>query len=183
MSNLIFESFNPKIHDASKVAELMYDVDFRTFDLFFRDAKEAIGAIENYLSKVGLDESLKVILDEDMEIIGMVEFYISKKPHSFKFKSLKLYLVDILDYFVLCDIKKGDLYIAEIAIDKSLRGQGLGNEVLSCMIDYAKSKDMNRVILDVDFRNGSAKSLYVLKFSIKRELNWAALREECIIWS
>ena len=31
---LIFRDFNPEIHDVYKVAELIYDVDYRTFDYF-----------------------------------------------------------------------------------------------------------------------------------------------------
>ena len=78
----------------------------------------------------------------------------------FNFKSLRLLIVDILDYFVLCDVKPGDLYIAEIAIDDSLRGQGLGRKVLFEVIEYAREKNMNRVILDADFRNVGARKLY-----------------------
>ena len=86
--------------------------------------------------------------------------YISEMPYDFRFKSMKLVIVDILDYFVLCDIKKDDLYVAEIAIDDSLRGQGMGRKVLLDVIDYARSKNLNRVILDADFRNVGAKKLY-----------------------
>ena len=82
-----------------------------------------------------------------------------KKPKT-SFKSLKLLIVDILDHFVICDIKKGDLYIAEIAIDESQRGKGLGRKVMQDIIDYAKSKNYNRIILDADFRNTGAKKLY-----------------------
>ena len=73
---------------------------------------------------------------------------------------MRLLIVDILDYFVLCDVGPGDLYIAEIAIDRSLRGCGLGKKVLYEVIDYAKEKNLNRVILDADFRNAAAKRLY-----------------------
>ena len=52
------------------------------------------------------------------------------------------------------------MYVAEIAIDDSLRGQGLGKQVLLEVIDYAKSKNLNRVILDADFRNVGARKLY-----------------------
>ena len=45
MINLIYETFNPEIHDVFKVASLSYDVDFRTFDLFFKNKDEAIKAI------------------------------------------------------------------------------------------------------------------------------------------
>ena len=159
MKKVIYDNFDPKIHDVSKVAKLVYDVDFRTFDLFFSDENKAIKAIEKDLSKYKFS-SIKVILDDNEDVIGMVECYISKKPHSFSFSSLKLFLVDVLDYFVLCDVGKKDLYVAEIAIDESLRGHGLGRKVLLDIIKYARFKNLDRVILDVDFRNDGAKALY-----------------------
>lgn len=155
-----YENFNPKIHDTYKIAKYVYDVDFRTFDLLFSDSNKAILTIENDLKKHEVSPNFKVIFDDDGEIIGMIMAYISKMPYDLRFKSLKLIVVDILDYFVLCDIEENDLYLAEIAIDESLRGQGFGKKVLSDVIDYAKAHDLNRVILDADFRNVGAKKLY-----------------------
>lgn len=160
MINLKYENFNPQIHDTHKVATLVYDVDFRTFDLLFKDSKSAISTIEKDLKKHEVSNTFKVILDDDGEIIGMIMAYVSKMPYDWRLKSLKLVIVDILDYFVLCDIKKDDLYLAEIAIDESQRGKGLGRIVLGDVIDYAKSHNLNRVILDADFRNTGARKLY-----------------------
>lgn len=155
-----YENFDPKVHDTYKVAKLVYDVDFRTFDLLFKNEDKAISTIENDLRKHEPEGTFKVILDDNDEIIGMLMAYISEMPYDFRLKSLKLIIVDILDHFVLCDIEKDDLYVAEIAIDDSLRGQGLGKQVLLDVIDYAKSKNLNRVILDADFRNIGARKLY-----------------------
>ena len=160
MSNLIYQSFNPQIHDVSKVAELVYDVDFRTFDLFYKDNKKAIKDIKKDLIRRKNNELFKVIINENNDITGIIECYTSKTGHSFNIKPLRLFLVDILDYFVLCDIKGDDFYIAEIAVDKNLRGSGIGRSVLNDAIAYAKAHDFRRVILDVDFRNPGAKSLY-----------------------
>lgn len=160
MINLIYETFNPKTHDVFQVAKLVYDVDYRTFDMFFKSDKKAIEAISKYLLKKKLNNYFKVILDDNHNIIGYVSIYLHDDGHEFHLKSLKLYLVDILDYFVLCDIKKDDLYLAEIAIDESQRGKGLGRKVVLDVISYAKSKGFSRVILDADFRNKGAKKLY-----------------------
>ena len=160
MINLRYENFNPKIHDTYKVATYVYDVDFRTFDLLFKTKEKAISPIENDLKKHNPESNFKVILNDDGQLIGMLMAYISKMHFDLRLKSLRLIIVDILDYFVLCDIKETDLYVAEIAIDDSLRGQGLGKQVLEDVIEYAKSKNLNRVILDADFRNVGAKKLY-----------------------
>ncbi|MBS7258605.1 MAG: GNAT family N-acetyltransferase [Methanobrevibacter sp.] len=159
--NLKYVNFDPKLHDTYKVAKYVYDVDFRTFDMLFKDEKQAILTIEKDLKKHKPESNFKVILNDDGELIGMLMAYISKMSIiEFRLKPLKLIIVDILDYFVLCDVKKGDLYVAEIAIDDSMRGQGLGRKVLSDVIDYAKAKNLNRVTLDADFRNTGAKKLY-----------------------
>ena len=155
-----YETFDPKIHDVSKVAKLVYDVDFRTFDILFKDSGKAIEAISNDLRRNEIGYYFKIILDDKDNILGILKAYTYKTHHKFQFKSIKLIIVDILDHFVLCDIKEGDFYISEIAIDESLRGQGLGKKVMSDAIDYAKSKNYKRIILDADFRNNGAKSLY-----------------------
>ena len=154
-----YETFNPKVHDVEKVATLVYDVDFRTFDMLFKSPQAAIKTISKSLQDEDLD-TFTVILNDDDEIIGMVIYYVSNFPRHFNFKSLRLLIVDILDYFVLCDVGPGDLYLAEVAIDESLRGQGLGKMVIEEFINYARSENLNRVILDADFRNKGAKRLY-----------------------
>ena len=155
-----YETFNLEVHDVFKVAKLVYDVDFRTFDMLFKNSNKAIDTIANDLKKEKTDDYFKVILDDDEEIVGMLRLYTSKTSHKFYLKSIRLLIVEILDYFVLCDIKKDDLYVAEIAIDEKLRGQGLGKKVLFDVIEYAKSKGYRRVILDADFRNSGAIALY-----------------------
>ena len=154
-----YETFNPEVHDISKVARLEYDVDFRTFDMLFKSSDSAVKAISNSLRDESL-ETFLVILDDDNEIIGIAVYYVSEFPRHFNFKSLRLLIIDILDYFVLSDVGPGDLYIAELAIDSSLRGQGLGHKVLNDFICYAENENINRILLDVDFRNSGARKIY-----------------------
>lgn len=160
MISLIYETFNPEVHDVRQVAKLVYDVDYRTFDMFFKSDNDAVDAISRYLSKKDLNSYYKVILDDERNIIGYVSIYLHNDVHKFYWKSLRLYLVDFLDHFVLCDIGENDLYLAEVAIDESQRGKGLGRKVVLDVIDYARSKNYSRVILDADFRNHGAKRLY-----------------------
>lgn len=155
-----YENFDPEIHNVSKVAKFVYDVDFRTFDILFKNSSKAIETIANDLRKNKIEYCFKIILDDNEDLMGMLKAYTYKTHHKFHFKSIKLIIVDILDHFVLANLKEDDFYLAEIAIDESLRGQGLGRKVILDAIGYAKSKNFKRVILDVDFRNGAAKSLY-----------------------
>ena len=97
---MIYETFNPSKHDSRKVAKLIYDVDFRTFDLLFKSSDKAISTIEKQLKKEESFDDTKVVLDENNNVIGLLIFWISKKPafyHSLKTVSLKLLIVDILD--------------------------------------------------------------------------------------
>ena len=128
--------------------------------MFFKSDNSAINAISKYLLKKDSDEYFKVILDDGRNIIGYVSIYLHDGDHKLYLKSLRLYLVDILDHFVLCDIAENDLYLAEVAIDESQRGKGLGRKVVQDVLEYAKSKHYDRVILDADFRNKGAKRLY-----------------------
>jgi hypothetical protein len=49
--SLKYENFDPKLHDVRKVATLVYDVDFRTFDMLFKNKEDAISTIERDLEK------------------------------------------------------------------------------------------------------------------------------------
>lgn len=155
-----YETFDPKIHDVYKVAKLYYDVDFRTFDMFFKDESKAIEAIAKDFKKEKTDDLFKVILDDDNDVIGMLMLYTKDTSHEIYFKSIRLVIVDILDYFVLSDIKEDDLYLAQIAIDPKMRGHGLGKKVILDVIECARFKNFKRVTIDADFRNEGARKLY-----------------------
>lgn len=151
-----YVTFDPQIHDVNKIATLKYNVDFRTYDKLFDSKEKAIAALEKNLKK---DECIMVIYD-NKNIVGMLIVYTYDKQPKTHFNSLKLLIVSILDHFVICDIKKDDLYIAELAIDESQRSKGYGTKVIKDVIDYAQKNGYKRVILDADFRNPKAKALY-----------------------
>ena len=64
---MIYETFNPSKHDSRKVAKLIYDVDFRTFDLLFKSSDKAISTIEKQLKKEESFDDTKVVLDRSEE--------------------------------------------------------------------------------------------------------------------
>ena len=151
-----YVNFNSQIHDLNTIATLKYDVDFRTYDKLFSSKQKAIMALGKNLKK---DECMKVIYDNE-DIIGILVIYTHDKNHKMNFNSLKLLIVDIWDWFVTCDIKKDDMYIAEIAIDEKQRSKGYGTKVIKDVIAYAQKNGYKRVILDADFKNPKAKALY-----------------------
>ena len=185
MLSLIFRDFNPEIHDVYKVAELIYDVDYRTFVQVFKTKEEGVEAIKNRLISIdfadeGEDENelFYVFFDdedvEEKEIIGMFNGGkgvqhslfgdIKKQFKNLKFsEALGLSKVSFMDNFVLVDVEDDDFYIAELAICSNQRGKGYGNQALDQLIQLARDLDCRRVVLDADFRNDGAFRLYKSK--------------------
>lgn len=183
---MIFRDFDPSIHDIKKVATLIYDVDFRTFDSLFKTKEDGVLAIENRLIKEALlheeedkeeDGSFQCFVffdDEDTNEKEIIGFFLGGKGFKsnfseeikFLFKNLKfdqackLATVELLDNFVLVDVEEDDFYIAELAIDSSNRGKGYGKQAISQLIQIAKDLDCKRIVLDADFRNEGAFKLY-----------------------
>ena len=177
---LIFREFNPEIHDVYKVAELVYDVDERTFANIFSSREEGIEAIKERLlydfSLEGDENELYYVFfdDDDVEeenIIGMFNGgkgvthnyfrYSLSLFHHMKFsQAWGLAKVNFLDSFVLVDVEKDDFYICELAVLSSCRGRGYGKEALTQLIQLARDLDCKRVVLDADFRNDGAFRLY-----------------------
>ena len=183
---LIFRDFNPEIHDVYKVAELIYDVDFRTFEHVFKSKEEGVEAIKNRLLLIDFAEDAQVdendlfyvfFDDEDTdekEIIGMFNggkgvnhSLFGDIKNQFKIlnfsDALALSKVSFMDNFVLVDVEEDDFYICELAICSSQRGKGYGHEALDQLIQLAKDLDCKRVVLDADFRNDGAFRLYTSK--------------------
>lgn len=177
---MIIRDLNPKLHDLRRVAELIYDVDYRTFDYLFKSKEAGVDAITNRLiysfqEDVVTDELFKVFFDdkdiEEKEIIGMFNGGKGVVHHYFKdilwlFKKLKfsqalpLAIIDFLDSFVLVTVKEDDFYIAELAIHESQRGKGRGHEALDYLLKLGKDLNCRRTVLDADFRNDGAFRLY-----------------------
>ena len=157
-----FEKFDSTKHNITQIADLVYDVDFRTFDSVYKNKNNAIRDISRMLEKHELDHFYVVL--EDGKVMGIVKFHIHNKPsfiHSLLgFTSFKLLLIDILDYFVLSEVNDNDLHIAMLAISDKYRGKGVGSKVLNKVIKHGKKGDFKRITLDADFRNDGAKKLY-----------------------
>ena len=183
---MIFRDFDPAIHDVYKVAELIYDVDYRTFKHVFKSKEEGVEAIKNRLTLIDFAEDSEmdendlfyVFFDdedtEEKEIIGMFNGGKGVQHSLFgdienQFKTLGfsdalgLSKVSFMDNFVLVDVEDDDFYICELAICSNQRGKGYGTEALDQLIQLAKDLDCKRVVLDADFRNEGAYRLYSSK--------------------
>ena len=178
---MIFREFDPDIHDVYKVAELVYDVDERTFANIFPSRAEGIEAIkERLLYDFSLDgeddnELYYVFFDDDdveeENIVGMFNggkgvthshyrYSLSLFKHLKFSHALGLAKVNFLDSFVLVDVESDDFYICELAVLSAYRGKGYGKQALTQLIQMARDLDCKRVVLDADFRNDGAYRLY-----------------------
>ena len=162
---LIFRDFNPEIHDVYKVAELIYDVDYRTFKHVFKSKDEGVEAIKNRLLLIDFADDAEVdendlfyvfFDDEDKdekEIIGM--FNGGKGVQHSLFG-------DIKNQFKTLGFSEA-LGLSKVSFMDNQRGKGYGTEALDQLIQLAKDLDCKRVVLDADFRNDGAFRLYSSK--------------------
>lgn len=119
-------------------------------------------------------EKIYVLVDEnsrDKDILGFVNIVKGKKRNIFEkiaflfrklsiLNAIRLSLIELLDSMVLSKIEKDDYYVAELAINESHRGKGLGTFILNKIIHLAKEEGFKRVTLDVDLTNLRALKLY-----------------------
>ena len=53
-----------------------------------------------------------------------------------------------------------DFYIQALAVDRELRGQGIGSALMECIEDRARGRGCRRLCLDVAAKNKGARRLY-----------------------
>ena len=70
-----YETFDSEVHDVLKVAKLVYDVDFRTFDMLFKNPDGAVKAIAKDLRRNEIEYYFKVIFDDNDEMIAEKEIF------------------------------------------------------------------------------------------------------------
>ncbi|WP_295722426.1 N-acetyltransferase [uncultured Methanobrevibacter sp.] len=176
---MIFEDFDPNVHDTRQVAELVFDVDLRIFRRVFKSKENAISAIEKKLFaeyplfKNSSDFPLYVIFNKEdpSKLLGIILVSCGKNFNFLKevyylFKNLdfvsatRFTMVKYIDKKTLSKVNEEDLYIAEIATTKSDRCKGVGRAILQHVLDKAKELGYKRVVLDVDLKNNKALKLY-----------------------
>jgi ribosomal protein S18 acetylase RimI-like enzyme len=166
-----FEKLDIRKHSSKKVAELIYETDRDIFN-FFYGTKANTSQILEKLVRVGENnwgnEHINVITQDEL-VIGILLYSLGQhKMGELKvlFKNLKLMdalrflLIDLKDSLILSDLKKGDFYLAGLAVDEKVRGEGVGGILLEQAINMARQRGCKRVVLDVALDNPGAKRLY-----------------------
>jgi ribosomal protein S18 acetylase RimI-like enzyme len=105
-------------------------------------------------------------------IVGMASGYTAKQHHHFsdqplkhvaEYSALRVKAVKILCaplFRILETIVEDDFYLLSIAVDRELRGEGVGSMLMDAIEDRAQTSGATRLSLDVSATNKGACRLY-----------------------
>ena len=111
-------------------------------------------------------------VERDEVIVGMVSGYTAEQHRRFSEQPLKLaagYRALRMVRVAMCcapfrrfldTLADGDFYVQAIAIDKELRGEGIGSTLIDSIEDRARATGSARLSLDVAVKNEGARRLY-----------------------
>lgn len=111
------------------------------------------------------------VVTRDGEVIGILLYSCGQGHHKIQelkvlFRNLMVHdafrflLIDLKDSLVLSNLKKGDFYLAGVAVDEKVRGEGIGGLILDHALEMARERRCKRVVLDVALDNPGSKRLY-----------------------
>ena len=113
-----------------------------------------------------------VFAERDKVIVGMASGYAAKQRNHFsdqplkqaagnralRMKAVKMLCAPLLR--ILETIADGDFYLLSIAVDRELRGEGVGSALMDSVEDRARASGSARLSLDVSAKNEGARRLY-----------------------
>ena len=168
-----FEKLDIKRHSSQKVAELLYETDRDIFNFFYGKKANSAQILEKLvrLGENNLGHEHIYVATQDEQVIGILLYFEGNDHHKmgeikFLFKNLNLIdairflLIDLKDKLILSDLKKCDFYLAGLAVDEEIRGEGVGSIILDQAIKIAQQRGCRRVVLDVALDNPGARRLY-----------------------
>jgi ribosomal protein S18 acetylase RimI-like enzyme len=110
--------------------------------------------------------------ERDEDIVGMAVAYAGKLRAQFSDRPLKqaagraaLRMRVVKTLFapmvrILDTVGESDFYLLSIAVDRNLRGEGVGSLLMDSIEDQARSGGSTRLALDVSAKNEAARRLY-----------------------
>ena len=110
--------------------------------------------------------------EHDKQIVGMALGFTAEQHRHFSdqplkesagFPALRMRAMKILCaplLRILQTIADGDFYLLAIAIDKELRGEGVGSALMDSTEERARASSSTRLSLDVSAKNEGARRLY-----------------------
>ena len=113
-----------------------------------------------------------IYVEYDRRIVGMALGFTANQHQNFSdrplneaagLRALRMTAVKILCapmLRILTTIADGDFYLLSMAIDKELRGKGIGSTLMDSIEERARASGSTRLSLDVSAKNESAYRLY-----------------------
>ena len=118
----------------------------------------------------------------DGHIVGMISGYTAQQHRGSSFKpvkqdagrwNLRIHIVSLLvaPFMRIIDsIADDDFYLQAIAVDKELRGEGIGSMLMNFIEDKARLKGADRLALAVSAKNEGARRFYERRgFTVESE--------------
>ncbi len=143
---------------------------------FFRFmlGRRSVDKIATAFTQPGHDLSYKNVTFAEREkvIVGMVSGYTAEQHRRSSDRPLKqaagrfnLRMMVISTLFaplfrIIDTIADNDFYIQAMAVDKELRGEGVGSTLMDFIEDHARANGSTRLSLDVSAGNKGARKLY-----------------------
>ena len=128
-----------------------------------------------------------IIAEHDQLIVGMALGFTAEQRRHFSdrplkqaagFPALRMRAVSILCaplLRILTTIADGDFYLLAIAIDKEIRGEGVGSALMDSIEERARASGSTRLSLDVSAKNEGARRLYERR-GMSVESEWPKVR-------
>lgn len=128
-----------------------------------------------------------IIAEHDQLIVGMALGFTAEQRRRFSdrplkqaagFPALRMRAVSILCaplLRILTTIADGDFYLLAIAIDKEIRGEGVGSALMDSIEERARASGSTRLSLDVSAKNEGARRLYERR-GMSVESEWPKVR-------
>lgn len=123
-------------------------------------------ALATYKRSLNTEKALFALMDE--KVVGIAGLhYDNKNFMEINYKNLRKSFNPVSSYFInfiyrkyLPKLKNDVLRIDSLAVDKNVRGQGIGSILIKKVFELAKGKGFKEVILEVIDTNPKAKKLY-----------------------
>jgi len=140
----------------------------------FMHGRRSVDIIATAFTQSGHDLSYQNVTfaERDNVIVGMVSGYTAEQHRRSSDRPLKqaagrfnLRMMVVSTLFaplfrIIDTIDDSDFYIQSMAVDKELRGEGVGSTLMDFVEDHARADGSTRLSLDVSAGNESARKLY-----------------------
>lgn len=157
--------------DLQKISELLYETDPYIYPYWFGSLENCKKELPSYLVEdkffFNVNHLYVGISNTTNEIVGVVCILDKTVDLDYDYSELKKvnerYCFTIVNYIeeLIKEVKNSNFaYISNVCVDSDCRGQHIGNQMVSEIIEICKDKLLKEVVLDVLADNPAAIKLY-----------------------